>query len=341
MTRRLPIALALALIATSRAPAGMFSSYSGTTAGAIDNPIARSKLSVFESSVVSYDPAPGVGANVRSPLTGIASLGDLYSPVASPTGTNSPFDRRFQPQVGTEPSPFHNGSGSLSPFGGNINDPSDTYGFIGIDRPGSITLGFNNAIYDGPGADFAVFENGFAFGGPTSLLAELAYVEVSSNGTDFARFASISLNTAPTAVAGTFQGYDATNLYNLAGKHAANWGTPFDLSQLGADPLVAAGLLNLSSIRYVRLVDVIGSGLLYDNNGDVIPGIARDSLGNPILDNWVTFDSGGFDYLGLRTGSVGVVNSVAAAPEPASLAALASGGLFALAYARRRKARLA
>lgn len=338
MNFRIRFAFALVTLgAASPAAAGFYSGISGVTPGAIDNPIARSRFTTFENSVVSYDPAPGVGLNFRSPTTGLASLGELYSPVLNPNGTNVPFDKRYQPEAGTEPNPSHDGS-RFSPFGGDVTSTSDSYGFIGIDRPGSITLGFSAAIYDGAGADFAVFENGFGFGGANSLFAELAFVEVSSNGRDFSRFSAVSLNTAPTAVSGAFQGYDMTNVYNLAGKHASNWGTPFDLAQLRGDALVTAGLLDLSSIRYVRLVDVVGSGPLVDASGAQIPGIARDSLGNPILDNWLTYDSAGFDYVGLPTGAVGVVYSVAV-PEPASWLLSASGVAAVGLLASRARAR--
>ncbi|MEM1304738.1 MAG: hypothetical protein AAGG46_07560, partial [Planctomycetota bacterium] len=64
--------------------------------------------------------------------------------------------------------------------------------------PGVIILEFDFAIFDGPGADLAVFENAFDFTlsgfPPEFVFAELAFVEVSSNGVDFARFPSISLN---------------------------------------------------------------------------------------------------------------------------------------------------
>ncbi|MDM4018982.1 PEP-CTERM sorting domain-containing protein [Roseiconus lacunae] len=314
---------------------GPYSGISGVTDGAIDNPIARSELSVFESRVVDYSPAPGVGDRLVSPTTGFASLGDLYSPIARPDGLTG-FDKRYQPDVGSEPSSFHAGS-VTDPYAGNVFDNSDTYGFIGIDMPGTITLGFDKAIANGDGADFAVFENGFGLGGNTSLFAELAFVEVSSNGSDFLRFPSISLNTAPTAGAGTFQGFDMSNVYNLAGKHANNWGTPFDLDELSTDALVLSGVLDLNNINYVRLVDVVGSGELVDESGNSIAGISRDSQGNAILDNWVTFDSGGFDYVGLPTGAVGVIN-VSAVPEPSALAAL--GGLsFGMMLRRRRRNR--
>lgn len=316
---------------TSAQQAGPYSGYSGITEGAVDNPIARSAISIFESRVVDYAPAPGVGSSLNDPSSGFASLGDLYSPIARPEGLGG-FDKRYQPEIGTEPTNAHAGS-FTDLYGGDVNDTSDTYGFIGIDQPGSITLGFDSPIVNGIGADFAVFENGFGFGGSTSLFAEFAFVEVSSNGSDFLRFPSISLNTAASAGSGAFQGFDVSNVYNLAGKHASNWGTPFDLEELQSDTLVLSGVLDLNNIGYVRLVDVVGSGELLDENGFPIDGISRDSLGNPILDNWVTANSAGFDYVGLSTGAIGVLN-VSAIPEPSAFALL---GFVTVGVSLRRK----
>jgi hypothetical protein len=178
--------------------------------------------------------------------------------------------------------------------------------------PGSITLGFAQPFGNRPGFDFAVFENGFAFGG--GLFAELAFVDVSSNGVDFARFPGISTNTAPVAGSGAFSAWDMTNVHNLAGKHQGGLGTPFDLSDLALDPLVVGGQVDLMSIRYVRIVDISGSG-------DFL-----DSQGNPILDAWLTTGSGGFD---LR--AIGVI------PEPAHAAlVLGLGGLLFSVLKRRR-----
>ena len=288
------------LIAPALHAAGVYSNATGVTPGAIDNPIQRTSGSIvmWENSVVSYLPAPGVNASFKNPTTGLASLGDLYNPMTT-TG-------------------------------------SATVGLIGSTAPGSITLSFAQAIYDGPGADFAVFEQGFINGSNTSqLFAEFAYVEVSSDGINFARFDSISTNTAHSAGSGAFAYYDVTNVYNLAGKHASNWGTPFDLNQLATHNLVTDGFLDLAAILYVRLVDVVGSGSILDGEGNEIPGIAKDSLGNPIRDNWVTTGSGGFDYVGLPTGAIGALNVV---PEPSSAVI---GACFAgiLLGARRRGGR--
>lgn len=331
----LSAACAVGLLATPLlAQSGPYSAPSGITDGAIDNPIHRNEISQFEFRIVDYSPAPGVGANFNDPTTGIASLGDLYSPIARPDGLPNGFQPQYQPAIGTRP-PFHAGNATDALFTGDIRDPSDRYGFLTIDNPGSITLGFDTAITNGTGADFAVFENGFSFG--NGFLAELAHVEVSTNGLDYIRFPSLSFNGEMVSSIGTMQLYDMTNVYNLAGKHAANWGTPFDLQELADHTLVTSGLVDLSSIHYVRLVDVIGSGPLFDSDNNLVWAGDTDSAGNPILDNWVTFDSAGFDYVGLSTGAVGVINSATAVPEPGSMLALSS--VLAAGYWRSRQRR--
>ncbi|MEM0964677.1 MAG: PEP-CTERM sorting domain-containing protein [Verrucomicrobiota bacterium] len=327
------VAFAASLLMVNSALAGPYSDFSGGTEGAPDNPIPRSDISIFEDSIVDYSPAPGVGSGFQNPSGGSASLGDLYSPVSRPTGLPLGFDRLYRPEVGSEPSSFHAGSGVTDNFSGDVNSSTDSYGFIGIDGPGSITVGFANPIFNGAGADFAVFENGFGFGG--GFFAELAHVEISTNGSDFLRFPSISLNTEAVSTLGTFQLYDMTNVYNLAGKHGTNLGTPFDLNELVSAPEVINGDVDLNEINFIRLVDVVGSGELLDE-GSPIAGLDLDSLGNPILDNWVTFDSSGFDYLGLPTGSVGAINVV---PEPTAFALILGLSSLPFCLRRRRKRR--
>lgn len=180
-------------------------------------------------------------------------------------------------------------------------------------EPGYLTVTFPSGVQDGPGPDFAVFENGGAFFAEPHRFAELAYVEVSSNGADFARFPSVALNTESDLLTGFgrgFAGVDVTNVYNLAGKHEAGYGTPFDLAELAADPLVVGGQVDVSNIQYVRLVDVPGNGTFLD------------SLGNPILDPWTTGGgAGGFDFQLPAGKGIGVINAIV--PEPASMVLLA------------------
>ena len=182
--------------------------------------------------------------------------------------------------------------------------------------PGHITLVFGDprdpndrtAIRNGPGHDFAMFENAFLSQLSTSLgslqgqmLAELAYVEVSTNGRDFVRFPSVSLTPSPTGRYGTIE---ISNVHNLAGKHPnANGvctGTPFDLEDLAGQPQVLSGAVDLNNIRYVRIVDVPGGGdFLDDATGCVAPGTWPDwthyPASHPIYDMWPTWGSGGFD----------------------------------------------
>jgi hypothetical protein len=184
---------------------------------------------------------------------------------------------------------------------------------VSLGDGGQITLSFPRAITDGPGFDFAVFENGFA-----DDFLELGLVEVSSNGIDFVRFAATSL-TPTAAQVGSFGALDATNLDGLAGKYRGGFGTPFDLATIaGMSPLV-----DPSNINFVRIIDVIGS---------INPALATlDSLGNAINDPYPTaFASGGFDL-----DAVGVINAV---PEPGTWSLLAIG-IFVFAWKRNRIAK--
>ncbi|MEN6387242.1 MAG: hypothetical protein ABFD79_18845 [Phycisphaerales bacterium] len=154
-------------------------------------------------------------------------------------------------------------------------------------KPGEITLIFGNPqiendsnhIRNVKGYDFAVFENG-----GNGVFAELAFVEVSSDGINFARFPAISLTEG---LQGGYGEIDVTDVYNLAGKHA-NFGgictgTPFDLSELADEPNVVNGLVDVNNICFVKIVDIPGSGDFFD------------SLNHPIFDAWLTYGSGGFD----------------------------------------------
>lgn len=146
---------------------------------------------------------------------------------------------------------------------------------VSLGRGGSIVMTFDPPIADGPGMDLAVFENGFI-----DTFLELAYVEVSSNGTDFIRFDSAYLGSGAV---GGFSGHEAHEIGSLAGKYRHGYGTPFDLSVFANRPEVRAGVVDLSAIRYVRVVDIVGDGS------------ALDSFGHAIFDPYPTVGSAGFD----------------------------------------------
>lgn len=131
-------------------------------------------------------------------------------------------------------------------------------------------------IVNGPGFDFAVFENG------STAFLELAFVEVSSDGVNYFRFPSHSQTQTQTQI-GSFGTPQAEYLNNLAGKYSAQYGTPFDLSDLPDNEL-----LDKNSITHVKIVDVVGS---------IDPDYATyDSFGNAVNEAFPTpFASGGFD----------------------------------------------
>lgn len=129
---------------------------------------------------------------------------------------------------------------------------------------GSITVSFPAYVRNGPGADFAIFENSFLDG-----YLEHAWVEVSRDGVNFVRFPNHSLTTDPV---GAFALMDPTDVQGLGSKYRQPFGEPYDLADVGLD-----------SVSHVRLVDVIGDGT------------ARDSQNRIIYDPFPTEQSAGFD----------------------------------------------
>lgn len=142
---------------------------------------------------------------------------------------------------------------------------------------------FEQAITNGEGPDFAIFENGFLHPIDSTLAyLELAFVEVSSDGIQFFRFPASSLTQDSTQI-DNFGWLDASKIKNLAGKYIYGFGTPFDLEELKDQ----AGL-DVDHITHVKIIDVVGS---------LNEGFARfDKDGNKINDPFPSaYPSGGFD----------------------------------------------
>lgn len=182
-----------------------------------------------------------------------------------------------------------NGWGTLTSFG-TANEAlgyaqGNSTNVVSLGDSGSITLSFLFPIMNGPGNDFAVFENSF-----DDQYLEFAFVEVSSDGINFVRFPSTSLTQTATQTA-TYAYTDTELIHNLAGKYKQGYGTPFDL-----EDLIDSTGINLDSVRFVKIIDVIGT---------IDPLYATyDSQGNMINDPYPSdFAAGGFDLDG-----VGVIN---------------------------------
>ncbi len=171
--------------------------------------------------------------------------------------------------------------------GGGVFDPNNALGrpdggsnVHSLGNGGSLTLGFAVQLVDGPGADLIVSENPFAsISDPWQTFAEVCFVEVSSDGTHFARFPS--RYTGPDVEPGSFAFVDAGYYSGFAGVLTTDvtasdpfdvvdaGGDAFDLHDLHQDPLVTSGLVNLQAITEVRLVDAV-SGVDVDSTGATV-----------------------------------------------------------------------
>lgn len=155
--------------------------------------------------------------------------------------------------------------------------------FLSLGDGGYVTLIFEKPITNGPGPDFAVYEN-MIFSPPTQIqmaFVELAFVEVSSDGINFERFPAISNQAFEQQVA-TYDAVDRTLFKNLAGCYPVFYGTPFDLDD------IEGNIVDKSNITHVRIIDVVGN---------INPEFATyDSRGNIINEAWPTpFATCGFD----------------------------------------------
>ncbi len=148
---------------------------------------------------------------------------------------------------------------------------------VSLGDSGIAIITFDQGIMNGPGPDFAVFENGFS-----DYFLELAFVEVSTDGINYVRFPATSFANDSIQIGPFDLGSEPEKINNLAGKYRASYGTPFDL-----DELIDSTQIDINDINYVKLVDVIGSIDAY---------ASFDQYGNPINDPFATpFASGGFD----------------------------------------------
>ncbi|HNF72929.1 MAG TPA: hypothetical protein PLP34_10960, partial [Chitinophagaceae bacterium] len=149
---------------------------------------------------------------------------------------------------------------------------------------GTLTYFFENPVVDGPGFDFAIFENGFINPADSfQAYLELAKVSVSNDGVHFYTFPSQCDQDTLIQVAGFGDFMDARKINNLAGKYILNFGTPFDLSVFSA-----LSSLDCNNIRFIRIEDIAGS--IDPETG------SRDALQHLINDPFPTpFPGGGFD----------------------------------------------
>jgi len=190
--------------------------------------------------------------------------------------------------------------------------PADDY-TVSLGDSGVAVLTFAHPIYNGPGPDFAVYENAFLNpANDSQAFLELGFVEVSSDGIHYTRFPATSLTQDSVQATNDTYLY-ANSLHNLAGNYIAMWGTPFDLEELAG----TEGL-DINRITHVRVVDAIGA---------ISGHSSHDSAGRVVNDPWPTpYPSCGFDLdavgvlheLNVAVGQLQGNLSVRAWPNPAA-----------------------
>jgi hypothetical protein len=123
---------------------------------------------------------------------------------------------------------------------------------LSLGRGGSIVVGFGgNAIVDGPGVDFLVFENPFLYESKGALVpfAEIGEVSASEDGITWATFPCQQEGPPYTGCAG----------WNPVHSNPTNGISPFDPATAGGDPFDLADV-GLASARFLRIRDVSGYG---------------------------------------------------------------------------------
>ncbi len=204
-----------------------------------------------------FAPAAGTVGSTAVPKTSTAFTGWATGYTAYVPGTNVDASFRTPDKA----------------LGPAVGDSFDT---VSLGVGGKITMTFTGSLYNGPGWDFAVFENSFS-----DTFLELAFVDVSTDGTAFFRFPAFSLTPSPV---GAFGSVDPTNVDGLAGKYRQGYGTPFDLDIFRNVPLI-----DVNDINFIRITDVVGNGSTFDNWPASLGGP------HPIYAPYPTTGSAGFD----------------------------------------------
>jgi hypothetical protein len=205
------------------------------------------KVDGGEASEAASDAGPGEGGLAADRfVTGVAS----FTP-----GPCAGFGQSKMPGIVEGP-----------PKGGGATQGSLDVVSLGVG--GEIVLSFApNAIVDGPGVDFIVFENPFDIGGnPDDPYAEPGEVSVSDDGTTWATYPCTATSYPYGECAGWHPVYSAPG----------NGISPVDPSTAGGDPFDLADV-GLSEARFVRIRDVSGE-VCPDAGGPTADGFDLDAI---------------------------------------------------------------
>jgi hypothetical protein len=141
---------------------------------------------------------------------------------------------------------------------------------VSLGNGGEIVVSFEpNAIVDGPGVDFIVFENPFFIGGnPNNIYAEPAEISVSEDG--------INWKTFPCTA--TSYPYGACGGWHIVYSNPDNGISPIDPAVAGGDAFDLADV-GMPQARFVKIIDKIiepcpATGAKPNTNGFDLDAIA-------------------------------------------------------------------
>lgn len=141
------------------------------------------------------------------------------------------------------------------PVGGGTGKGSTDV--VSLGSGGSIVVTFApNAIVDGPGPDFIVFENPFWVGGnPNDVYAEPGEVSVSDDGETWATFpCTPTFDAAAPYGTGVVPPYGSCAGWNVVYSTPTNGISPFDPATAGGNAYDLADV-GVTHARFVRIVD--------------------------------------------------------------------------------------
>lgn len=175
--------------------------------------------------------AGGAGGDHAAPASSFASSVVSFTP-----GTNAGYGADEMPEV------VLGGPVSTGPDAGSLD-------VVSLGVGGEIVLAFDQAIIDGEGADFIVFENAFRIGGGEKIFEEPGEVAVSDDGQAWVAFPCDPAAGEHDQCAGIHPvnatdapGYSATD-------PSVSGGDPFDLAAIGVE-----------RARFVRIRDKSAGG---------------------------------------------------------------------------------
>jgi hypothetical protein len=163
------------------------------------------------------------------------------------------------------------------PIGGGADQGSTDV--VSLGNGGEIVLSFEpNAIVDGDGIDFIVFENPFLIGGnPNDIYAEPGEVSVSDDGVTWTSFPCTQTTESPP--------YGSCAGWHPVYSNPDNTISPIDPTTAGGDGFDLADI-GVKEARYVRIVDKViepcpEGGAALDTNGFDLDAIAIVNAASP------------------------------------------------------------